>query len=298
MTRCLLLAVLAAAAALLATGCGASGNPRPDIAFVSTRDGDYAIFGMNADGSRQKRLTREKGDPSTPRGLFFQVEPAWSADGGQIAFASRRDGPSHIFVMRADGSGTRRLTSTKTDDENPTWSPDGSRIAFERGLPGDIYVTNADGTHPRRVVADFADDGDPAWSPDGHWIAYSRKTPGTTAREIWLVHPNGADRHRVTHLVALSQSPAWSPDGRRIVFSSDKDAGRYGIYAIGVDGKGLIRLAESEIGDFEPSWSPDGKAVAFSRDGSIVTTDLGGQEQELTHGRNDSSPTWRPIQPQ
>src|SRR5262245_61259298 len=114
-------AALAASAALLASGCGSSSSPRPDIAFVSTRDGDYAIFGMNADGSRQKRLTHERGDPSTAKGLFFQVDPAWSPDGKQIAYASRRDGVQHIFVMRADGSGTTRLTDSKFDDGNPTW---------------------------------------------------------------------------------------------------------------------------------------------------------------------------------
>jgi dipeptidyl aminopeptidase/acylaminoacyl peptidase len=253
---------------------------------------------MSADGSRQKRLTHEKGDPSTPEGLFFQVEPAWSPEGRQIAFASRRDGPFHIFVMRADGSGTHRLTSTKADDENPTWSPDGSEIAFERGPAGDIYLMDADGTRTRRVGKDFADEGDPAWSPDGRWIAYSRRTPGTSAREIWLVHPNGSGRRQLTHLQALSQAPAWSFDGRRIAFSSDKDGGIFGIYSVGVDGKTVALLAKSETGAFEPAWSMDGKTVVFSSDGSIVTVDLGGREKELTHSKNDSSPAWRPVQPQ
>src|SRR5215471_2718690 len=130
----------ALAAAVLVTGCGGAGKARPDLAFVSTRDGDYAIFAMNADGSRQKRLTHERGNPATPRGLFFQLGPAWSPNAQQIAFSSQRDGPSSIYVMRADGSDTRRLTSTKDDDTDPTWSPDGRRIAFTRSNPGHIFV--------------------------------------------------------------------------------------------------------------------------------------------------------------
>jgi len=287
-----------AAAVVLVTGCGGSSKPRPDLAFVSTRDGDYAIFGMNADGGRQRRLTRQKGDPSSPTGLFFQVEPAWSPDGRLIAFGSRRDGPFQIFVMRADGSGARRLTTTAADDQNPTWSPDGSEIAFDRGLPGDIYVMRADGTRAHPIESDFADEGDPAWSPDGRWIAYSRRTPGTTAREIWLIHPNGSGRRRLTHLRALSQAPAWSPDGRRIAFSTDKDGGVFAIYAVGLDGKQLTRLATSETGTFEPDWSEDGNMLAFSSDGSIFTVDPGGKEKELTHAKNDSSPAWRPVRAQ
>jgi Tol biopolymer transport system component len=293
---------LALSTTLLLTGCGGSGKPRPDLAFVSTRDGDYAIFAMNADGSRQRRLTRERGESSSQAGLFFQVEPAWSPDGGLIAFASRRDGPSHIFVMRADGSGTRRLTSTKADDQHPTWSRDGSRIAFVRGSPGDLYLMRADGRNVHRIRNDFADEGDPAWSPNGRWIAYSRRTPGTTAREIWLVHPDGSDRHRITRLSALSQAPAWSPDGKQIAFSSETSSGNgtFEIFAVGLSGRSRRRLTISvSTGAYEPAWSPDGKTIAFSSNGSIYTVTMNGEETTLTNPKdNDSSPAWRPVQPQ
>ena len=290
-----------AAAAVLAAGCGSSARPRPDIAFVSTRGDDYAIYGMNADGGREQRLSRgEEGDASSPEGLFFQVEPAWSPDGRTIAFSSKRDGRFHIFVMQADGSGTQRLTSTEGDDEHPTWSPDG-RIAFSRGRSGDIYVMSADGTGARRVGSDPADERDPAWSPDGRWIAYARRTPGTTVREIWLIRPDGSERRALTKLGAATYSPAWSPDGRTIAFSSDARAGIFAVYTIRADGKGLRRVtspAEDDFepadGDFEPAWSPDGTMIAFTREGTIVARDAGGREVELSKGENDVSPAWRP----
>jgi Tol biopolymer transport system component len=296
MTRTLLLGVvLVAAATLLGAGCGSSGSPRPDLAFVSTRDGDYAIFGMNADGSRQKRLTHEKGDPATPQGLFFQVEPAWSPDGTQIAFSSKRDGASHVFVMRADGSDTRRLTETKLDDANPAWSPDGGRIAFDRA--GDIYVVTADGSQVHRVGNDPAEEADPAWSPNGRWLAYARRTPGTTFGEIWLMHPDGSGRHQVTHRKVSSRAPAWSPGGKQIAFSSEAHAGIYAIYTVGLDGKAPRQLSPSAVaGAYSPSWSLDGKTIAFWSDGSIYTVTLIGSQQQLTSGTNDSSPVWRPAQ--
>ena len=83
----------------------------PTFAFVSTRDGDYAIFQMNANGGAEHRVTDEAGNTEV---LFFQVEPAWSPDGTKIAFSSRRNENFDIYVMNADGTGTKRLTSTRT----------------------------------------------------------------------------------------------------------------------------------------------------------------------------------------
>ena len=119
------LAVVAIAIAIALAGCGWS-SPKgpPDLIFVSTKNGDYALFGADAGGKHVRRLTKERGDPSTPEGLFYQGAPAWSPDGAKIAFVSRRDGKSHIYVMAADGTGTLRLTSSAMDDDRPAWSPE------------------------------------------------------------------------------------------------------------------------------------------------------------------------------
>src|SRR4029453_4671300 len=100
---------------LVASACGSSSPPTPDLIFVSTRDGDYALFGVAADGGDEHRLTKQKGNPATPSGLFFQTAPAWSPNGTRIAFASRRDGPSHVFVMGLDGQDVRPVTSSARD---------------------------------------------------------------------------------------------------------------------------------------------------------------------------------------
>ena len=75
-----LVSALVLGSALLLAGCGGSDNSDPDLLIVSTRDGDYAIFSMSASGGGQKRLTDNEVDPSTPQGLLFQIEPAWSPD--------------------------------------------------------------------------------------------------------------------------------------------------------------------------------------------------------------------------
>ena len=158
---------------------------------------------------------------------------------------------------------------------------------------------NADGSGVHRVTTTLAPETEPAWSPDGHWLAYQQRVPGTPIREIWLVSPEGDDARQLTKLDAQSYTPAWAPDGRTLAFSSNDKGSRYGIFTIGIDGKGLRQVTPATSTDaFEPSWSPDGNLIAFSRDGSIVTIDPHGAETVLTDAENnDSSPVWRPVTP-
>jgi len=291
-------AAIAIGIGLLLTACGGEGQARPDLAFVSTRDGDYAIYVMNADGAHQKRLTKNEQSFASlsPSALFFQVEPAWSPNGKLLAFASKRGGPSHIYVMEAGGNRTRRLTSTTSDDAHPTWSPDGTHLAFERGTH--LYVMSSDGADAHRITNDPAAESDPAWSPKGTWIAYARKGSGMEAKELWLVHPDGSGRHRLTSLNATTESPAWSPDGKLVAFSSDAGTTRFEIFQIRVDGTRFRRLTESGDDAFEPAWAPDGRLIAFSRNGAIVAIDRNGIESTLTDPKNnDSSPAWNPKPP-
>jgi Tol biopolymer transport system component len=289
--------LIAITTALLLASCGGSDKADPDLIFVSSRDGEYAIYGMSATGSSERRLTDAEIDPSTPKGLLFQTEPAWSPDGGTIVFVSKRSGASNLYAMNADGSETRRLTSTKDDDAQPDWSPDGKQIVFARGTSPRLFVMGADGAAAHRVTDELADETEPAWSPDGRWIAYSRRDPGSSIRELWLVRPDGSQRRRLTKINGIAQAPSWSPDGRHIVFSANVRNDGYDIYTVAADGKDVKQVTSGEDA-FEPAWSPDGKTIAFSEAGAIVSIDVGdGQEETLTDpANNDSSPAWNPQQ--
>jgi Tol biopolymer transport system component len=295
-------AAVAAGVTTLLAGCAGSDGGSPDLLLVSTRDGDYAIYGLSADGGNQERLTDEAGDPSTPQGLLFQIEPAWSPDGSAIAFSSKREGSFDIYTMDADGRGTRRLTTAREDETHPSWSPDGERIVFSRGTSsGDLYLMNRDGTGVHGLVVAPGHDRAPTWSPEGDWIAFTRTAPGTSIRELWLVRPDGTGIRRLTSLGAVSDSPAWSPDSTRIAFATDVVDRQYDIYSVGVDGTGQQRLTVTENDSFEPAWSPDGDTIAFSESGSIyakrASADPSAEAERLTDTEgNDSSPAWRPLE--
>ena len=135
--------------------------------------------------------------------------PSYSADGTRIACYSWRDGTgSHVYILQeGDGGVIQGFTSHPGSDSVPSYSPDGSRIAFARSMGGDtgVYVMQADGTN----VVQLASQGwAPAWSPDGAKIAYV-VAAGTLA-ELWTVNADGSNAHRVLGGVSMDRV-AWGP---------------------------------------------------------------------------------------
>src|SRR5580765_6979138 len=98
---------------------------------------------------------------------------------GRIAFTSNRDGGSEIYSIGQDGTSLRRLTTTVHIEQAPDWSPDGTKIAYERLLGGGdhwrIWVMNADGSAQIALTpeSNYSDDMSPVWSPDGSRIAFA-----------------------------------------------------------------------------------------------------------------------------
>ncbi len=220
---------------------------------------------------------------------------------GKIAFQSDRDqGNPDIYVMNGNGSSITRLTTHIASDQNPAWSPDGTRIAFDsrrdnspEAIDNDeIYVMNADGTNQTRLTSHPASDTNPTWSPDGTQIAFQSSRDGYA--EIYVMNADGSGTTNFTQNAARDYHPAWSPDGTRIAFMSDRTGVKGNVqyndvYVMNTEGSGLTLFLEN-VGGFEggPNWSPDGTTIlAGFLNGDLI---VGG----VVRLRNTSAPAWSP----
>jgi TolB protein len=212
-----------------------------------------AIYTTRADGSEQLRVSD---------GEICDYSPAWSPGGTKIAFAGAdaTDSdeclrcPDAIYVMNADGS--NRIQLVPGAWVNPTWSPDGTRLALEDWWGGHIYVVNADGSGlPTPLISSGGFDIQLAWSPDGSQLAFVSSRSGN--HDIWLANADGSGARNVTRSLAFEGAPAWSPDGSRLVFVSKERAdSQADLYTINVDGTGLQRLTSTVEYEGNPAWRP------------------------------------------
>jgi TolB protein len=186
----------------------------PDGSLIAYRDSrhginrDDEVWVMDRDGGHAHNLTRDHGN---------DWAPAWSPDGKTIAFASTRSGSLELWTMAADGSRSKRVSTSPA--EYPSWSPDGSRIAFSLVTAGavQIAIVRRNGRGERALTPLTRNSELPAWSPDGSLIAFSRGFEGR--RTIWTMTPDGTEAHGITEPGSDDVAPAWSPDGRYIVFA-------------------------------------------------------------------------------
>jgi Tol biopolymer transport system component len=307
-----LFSLIAVGAVVVAAGlAGSSRATSPGrngrIAYmVKDGRGHWQTWVANSDLSGAKKLTH---------GRYDSGWAVWSPDGKRLAFDSNRTdhtpNNSHavndVFVMKADGSGVKKLTHSKGVSGDDAWSPNGSLIAFDSDHGNSkghsaIYVIHPNGKKMRRLTnpPPPLSDYKPRFSPDGTHLLFTRaKSPADGApAALFSMRTNGTHLQQLTPYSLHVDDSDWSPDGQWIVIDAYPNPKAYGdIYILDADGGHLTNLTQNpagQAGSADPAWSPDASKILFldnrvvngvPRTG-LATMDPDGSHRQFLSGKN------------
>ena len=294
---------------LWVSGCGSSstsGQSSRAASGVLVADNGGLIVAANVDGSGYRTLTQ-------PPVGFVDSDPAPSPDGALIAFVRDSDSVPHavVQVMRADGSGLRKVSEIRKPgpdwDYSPVWAPDGSLLAYQ--TDEGITVVRPDGGGERLIVAK----GEPAiygvsWSPDSRSLAYSGEAG------VSIVDVSSGEQKRVIELPGNQWwAPSWSPNGSRLAVIDALQEGGDDVEDV-VNRVVLMKSDGSDVHSVGPpvnsgysdwpdslSWSPDGSKLAFATDqgpGTVAVVDASSGRVTMRvkplAGGMAAAPSWSP----
>jgi len=264
----------------------------------------HQIYAINLDGSDNRGLIQAS------VGLNHHD---WSPDGQKIAAVGYvSSSTSSIYVYDfATGDLARLTTTSGVSDSEPSWSPDGNSLAFNRFRSdqesrAEIWIMNADGSDQHWIgLEGFA----AKWSPDGNRFIYSSDRSGNY--EIYTSNVDGTDEQQLTRSSADETFPNWSSDGSQIAYSASteewntvENASTYEIFVMDADGSNVRQLTDNASYDCNPRWSPDGTRIIFSSDRGeighweiyVMNADGSDVRRVTTTPSNATAinPVWRP----
>jgi TolB protein len=245
--------------------------PQADLRLSAHRIADFVY----------EKLTGEKGVFST-----------------RIAYVTKSGARYNLWVADSDGEGAQSALASPEPIISPSWSPNGSQLAyvsFESRKPV-IYAHDV-ASGKRRLLANFrGSNSAPTWSPDGSQLVATLSRDGGS--QLYAIAAAGGEPRRLTQSASIDTEPAFSPDGRFIYFVSDR-GGSPQIYRMGATGGNVERVTFTGSYNISPAISPDGRWLAYiSRIGGafkLHVMELGkGTAVAITDTNGDESPSFAP----
>ena len=320
-------------------------NPNDDTGPNWTKDGTIRFHRlypdnraeswiMNADGTRQSLISMPQGkrifswSPDEQKVLYQKQGDVsksylsnaegsgeillpfrsgnWSADSKMLVYHSKVSASNYdVFVYSLETGESRNITNSEAFDADPSFSPDGTQVAFTSGRDGnaEVYTIRLDGSNLRRLTFDPKIDSHPAFSPDGTQLLFNSDRENENT-DVYLMNADGSNPIKVTNWDKSNETAgpgSWSPDGTKIVFFSDRDVkdDLYIISAETVRPKLVFSDPNYDVRGF--SYSPDGKKIAYGRElddrsGELRIYDLEVKRSTLLTKTElaSTSPDWSP----
>ncbi|NDJ87422.1 MAG: PKD domain-containing protein [Chloroflexi bacterium] len=237
------------------------------IVFTSNRDTEpgepenWEIYVAPTSGNDPDQIQRV-----TYNTIAIDADPVWGPN-NYVVFETTRNGNWDLYAVDMTTGVIFPLTDDPTDEINPFWSQDGSRLVYQSNAEGfwQLYELDLYSLQVRRLSDGQHIDVDPQYSPDNRYIAYRSYTNDGDDSVIKIMDIDGQNPIAITEPGEHPTNHAWSPDSRLIAYQSDRD-GDLDIYIYEV-GTGLTRqLTDNDIPDYAPTWHCSGDRVVFTSD--------------------------------
>ena len=263
------------------------------IAYVVKSTGRYELKIADADGSNDQAALASR-EPI--------ISPAWSPDGGKLAYVSFEAKKPVVYVHDL-ASGRRHVAANfKGSNSAPAWSPDGKQLAVVLTKDGSsqLYVVNADGSGVTRMATSPGIDTEPRWSPDGQFIYFTSDRGGSP--QIYRIATSGGTAgaaERVSFEGSYNVTPRPSPDGKSLAFIA-RNNGRFQLALMDLATKQTQILTDSAK-DESPSFAPNGRLILYATEiggrGVLAAVSSDGRvKQKLSVQAADvREPAWGPL---